>query len=97
MSSTVIPLTKATPDATKPSPKIPSLSPWVAPILICPNRNCSQVMQPKIGKEAKGGDIVLFYNCSNCHYDFKSSLMHANGQSVPEGSLEEIKLPESRI
>lgn len=96
MSSTTIPVTAAVPEVAKPAPKIPSLSPWVAPILICPNRNCSQIMQPKIGKEVKGGDIVLFYNCSNCHYDFRASLMHANGQAVPEGSLKEIEAPESR-
>lgn len=74
----------------KPKAKIPSLNPYLAPNCVCSNRNCNTVMTPQIGKEKRGGDIVVFYNCPNCHYDMKVSLQHANGECVSEGSLDRV-------
>lgn len=81
--------TVATP-APKLATKIPSLSPWAAPNVICPNKTCNKILTPRVGKSKKGGDICLYYNCTDCKYDFESSLIHANGMCKPEGSFDPV-------
>ena len=68
--------------------KIPSLNPFFAPDAVCTNRGCNQIMKIQVGKEKKGGEVVLFYHCTNCHYDCKVSPVHVMGQCVREGTLD---------
>lgn len=68
-------------------PKLPKLSPWMAPNLICPNKGCQQVLTPRIAQSKEGGEPSLVYDCEPCAYSFQMSLQHANGQPFPIGKF----------
>ena len=75
--------TAITPEVRKT--KIPSVNPYVAPNVICSNRDCLRPMKPKVNKD-KGGEPVLQYDCEHCNYSLFASLVHAQGQCKPIGA-----------
>lgn len=73
--------TTATPPVESKVTRIPKLNPYVAPTLICSNRNCLRELTPRVSKD-QGGEPSLQYDCENCNYTFHASLTHAMGQAV---------------
>lgn len=53
-------------------------------------------MTPRIAHDRKGGEDVLVYTCVPCGYDFKASMVRANGECKPIGSLD-TKGPEEGL
>jgi hypothetical protein len=76
------------PQKPKTVGKLPLLNPLAAPNVLCPNKDCLQVLTPKAGVAKKTGELILYYNCLNCKYDFQAVPQHVNGQALPEGKLE---------
>jgi len=64
---------------------IPTLSPYLAPMVICPNRKCFKVLTPKVSTQ-DGGEPQLRYDCEDCNYSFFSSLVHGQGICKQLGS-----------
>lgn len=66
-------------------PRKPSLSPYLAPNIICPN--CGSVLTPEVVAMGKGKVSDLQYVCVNekadCGYIFRASLQHIMGEDVP--------------
>lgn len=88
MSTTTTPseaVQKASTPLPPRKPKIPTLNPYMAPAVICPNRECLKVLFPKVTTE-KGGEPTLQYDCEPCSYSFFASLVHAQGTCKPLGS-----------
>lgn len=72
----------------KPQVRLPALSPYIVPNLLCPNKSCNTILtNPKVDIDKDTGEQVVFYNCPNCHYDAKLALVHSNAMCVPEGKL----------
>ena len=89
-TTTVAPVEQA---KTPPKrPNIPTLAPYIAPNVICKNRDCLRVLTPRVSNE-KGGEPLLQYDCRNCQYTFFASLIHAQGEYRALGA-EKAKLPE---
>lgn len=65
--------------------KIPTLSPYLAPAVMCSNRDCRRIMHPSTVTD-KGGEVMLRYDCVPCNYSFFASMVHAQGQCKPLGS-----------
>lgn len=84
--------TATTPQVTA-QPKLPKLSPWLAPNVICPNRGCQKVLTPRIAESKEGGEPSLIYDDEACGYSFQMSLQHANGQAFPIGKFD-VRLKE---
>lgn len=93
MSSSTVPEVKAdTPKPVEKKTKIPTLNPYLAPAVICSNRDCLKILFPKVSTE-KGGEPTLQYDCENCNYSFFASLVHQQGLCKKLGS-EKKNLPE---
>jgi len=77
----------------KPAPpvnltKLPSLSPYLVPNLLCSNRTCNQLLtNPKTGIDKDTGEQIVYFHCDNCHYDAMLSLAHSNAKCVKEGTI----------
>lgn len=82
--------TPQAPPEQKKSAKIPSMNPWLAPNVLCPNPKCHKILAPVVAHEAKGGEPILAYPCNDCGYAFKASLIRGNGECVP---LDKIAWP----
>lgn len=88
--------------AVKPEPpkslvKLPSLSPYYVPNLLCSNRLCNQILtNPKTGIDKDTGEQVVYFHCDNCHYDAMLPLIHSNARVAPEGKLS-LKGPEEGL
>jgi len=70
--------------APRPS-KIPNLNPYLAPNVVCSNRNCRKPMKPVVVTD-RGGEASLRYDCEPCRYSFYASLIHAQGTCKPLGA-----------
>jgi hypothetical protein len=80
-------VTAPAPAGMKPKPsKIPTLNPWAAPAVICPNRGCNKVLFPVMAQSEKGGEPELRYDCEPCNYSFYAGLTHVNGICRPMGA-----------
>lgn len=88
MSTTTVPNPQAKQEPVKPQAKLPSLSPYIVPNLLCSNRECNTILtNPKTGIDKETGEQVVYFNCPNCHYDAALSLTHSNAKVAPEGKL----------
>jgi hypothetical protein len=92
-----MPTATAKPEAPKFQVKLPALSPYIVPNLLCPDRTCNTIMtDPKAGIDPKSGEQILYFTCPNCHYHAKMPLVHSNATCVPEGKLD-VKGPEEGL
>ena len=82
MSTSVVPEVKA--EQAPKKIKIPALSPYLAPSVMCSNRDCRKLMKP-VAVTDKGGEVMLRYDCEPCNYSFFMSMIHAQGQCKPLG------------
>lgn len=73
--------------------KIPTLNPWLAPAVICPNRGCHKLLYPTMSQSEKGGEPEIRYDCEPCGYSFYAGLQHVNGICRPLGA-KKAPLPE---
>ncbi|MGC1686725.1 MAG: hypothetical protein WA734_13955 [Candidatus Acidiferrales bacterium] len=80
-------------ETKKPAPpvsvtKLPSLSPYLVPNLLCSNRACNTILtNPKTGIDKDTGEQIVYFHCDNCHYDVMLSLQHSTGKCVKEGTI----------
>jgi hypothetical protein len=68
--------------------KLPKLSPYAVPNLLCSNRECNRILtNPRTGIDKDTGEQVCWFTCENCHYDAALPLVHSNARVVKEGAL----------
>jgi hypothetical protein len=79
-------------------PKLPSLSPYLVPNLLCSNRACNQILSnPKTGIDKDTGEQVVIFTCENCGYDALLSLTHSNAKVAPKGKVQLKGLEEGLL
>ena len=72
----------------KPKAKLPSLNPILAPNVICREKTCMSLMEPKTGIDKRSGEFILYYVCPKCHYACVAQAQHLNGMCMPMEKLE---------
>lgn len=93
MNAAVTPNVEESQKLGDPRPvKIPSVNPYLAPSVVCSNRNCRRILKPVVVTD-KGGELLLRYDDEWCNYSFYSSMIHAQGICKPIGQ-ENKALPE---
>jgi hypothetical protein len=86
------------PEAPKQQPKLPSLSPYSVPNLLCSNRKCNKILSnPRTGIDKDTGEQVVIFTCEDCGYDALLSLVHSNAKVAPKGKVQLKGLEEGLL
>ena len=79
----------------RPRPIVPKINPILAPLLICTNKDCKEVLHPRAVKGQGGFVPDAVYVCPNCAYEFKFSFQPAIGQCRALSDKERDELERS--